>query len=57
MTATPETESDKPINPITSTPETETDKVMNPTTSTPETETQTETQAVIISSDDASNEI
>ena len=56
MTATPETESDKPINPITSTPETETDKVMNPMTSTPETETQTETQAVIISSDDASNE-
>ena len=48
MTATPETESDKPINPITSTPETETDKVMNPMTSTPETETQTEMQAVII---------
>ena len=55
-TATPETETDKPINPITSTPETETDKAINPTTSTMETETQTETQAVIISSDDASNE-
>ena len=46
---TPETETDKPINPITSTLETETDKAINPTTSTPETETQTETQAVIIS--------
>ena len=55
-TATPETETDKWINPITSTPETETDKAINRTTSTPETETQTETQAVIISSDDASNE-
>ena len=53
---TPETETDKPINPITSTPETETDKAIDPTTSTPETETQTEMQAVIISSDDASNE-
>ena len=55
MTSTPETETDQPIIPMTSTPETETDQVINPTTSTLETETQTETQAVIISSDDASN--
>ena len=67
-TATPETETDKVINPMTLTPETETDKVINPMTSTPETETdkainpmtstetETEMQAVIISSDDASNE-
>ena len=41
---------------MTSTPETETDKAINPMTSTPETETQTEMQAVIICSDDASNE-